>query len=598
MISIVSRLSQKCLTFNGATEGIRAEQFSCTGNFNQKFELIHIEENYYTVQAQHSNLYLTVKDDSSVDGTVLVQSNRKLTSNAQLFKFSGFLKLSKEVFIFNKLGNFVLQPLSNDTNGEMGFASFTGSQMQKFQVEFLRQGLFIIKSLYSQKLVETKSTNEGAQVLQVIPDYGDDQMFIFQHISKGWYTIANKLNGKCLTNEDVTSGFIFRTVRKLLVQRTCNVNENQLFKIEFAEALTSAQQPLSKLDQIVLYRPGTGTMWILKNNQEKFNPVYAQGDPGKGIGGYDLKSSADRAFAFDYTHSGKLDHIVLYRPGTGTMWILQNNKNTFTPVYAQGDPGKGIGGYDLKSSSDLAFAFDYEHSTKQDHIVLYRPGTGTMWILKNVGGTFSPVYAQGDPGNGIGGFDLKSKADRAFAFDYDHSGKLDHIVLYRPGTGTMWILKNVGGVFSPVYAQGDPGIGIGGFDLKSKDDQAFAFDYDHNGKQDHIAIYRPGTGTIWILKNTGGVFKPVYAQGDPGNGIGGYDLKSKADRAFAFDYDHSGKLDYIVLYRPGTGTMWILKNNAGIFSPVYHQGDPGNGIGGYDLKSSQDFAFAFSSIWE
>jgi len=48
----------------------------------------------------------------------------------------------------------------------------------------------------------------------------------------------------------------------------------------------------------------------------------------------------------------------------------------------------------------------------------------------------------------------------------------------------------------------------------------------------------------------------VYAQG---NGIGGYDLKSSDDRAFAFDYDHSGKLDSMALYRPGTGTMWILK---------------------------------------
>jgi spore germination protein YaaH len=54
---------------------------------------------------------------------------------------------------------------------------------------------------------------------------------------------------------------------------------------------------------------------------------------------------------------------------------------------------------------------------------------------------WSPVYAQGDPGSGIGGYDLASPADRAFAFDYDGSGKLDHLVVYRPGTGTIWILK-------------------------------------------------------------------------------------------------------------------------------------------------------------
>src|SRR3981081_1561242 len=54
-------------------------------------------------------------------------------------------------------------------------------------------------------------------------------------------------------------------------------------------------------------------------------------------------------------------------------------------------------------------------------------------------------------------FDRVAPADRAFAFDYDGTGKLDHLALYRPGTGTIWILKNDGGTFIPVYAQGDPG---------------------------------------------------------------------------------------------------------------------------------------------
>ena len=233
----------------------------------------------------------------------------------------------------------------------------------------------------------------------------------------------------------------------------------------------------------------------------------------------------------------------------------------FTPVYHQGDLGNGIGGFDLKSPADLAFAFDYDGSGKMDHLALYRPSTGTIWILKNVAGNFSPVYHQGDPGNGIGGFDLKSPADRAFAFDNNGSGKMDHLALYRPGTGKIWILKNVAGNFSPVYHQGDPGNGIGGFDLKSPADRAFAFDNNGSGKMNHLALYRPGTGTIWILnKDSAGNFSPVYHQGDPGNGIGGYDLKSPADLAFAFDYDSSGKMDHLALYRPGTGTIWILSH--------------------------------------
>src|SRR5215211_146683 len=37
---------------------------------------------------------------------------------------------------------------------------------------------------------------------------------------------------------------------------------------------------------------------------------------GGGIGNYDLLNVADRIVAFDYNSSGKLDHLVLYRPGT------------------------------------------------------------------------------------------------------------------------------------------------------------------------------------------------------------------------------------------------------------------------------------------
>ncbi|MEO0828463.1 MAG: hypothetical protein AAFY67_22955 [Cyanobacteria bacterium J06642_9] len=54
---------------------------------------------------------------------------------------------------------------------------------------------------------------------------------------------------------------------------------------------------------------------------------------------------------------------------------------------------------------------------------------------------FAPIYAQGDPENGIGGYDLKSPADRAFASDYDGSGELDHLALYRPETDTIKVIN-------------------------------------------------------------------------------------------------------------------------------------------------------------
>jgi hypothetical protein len=112
---------------------------------------------------------------------------------------------------------------------------------------------------------------------------------------------------------------------------------------------------------------------------------------------------------------------------------LKNLEGAFVPVYE----GQGIGGYDLRSASDRALAFDFDHSGRSDHLLLYRPGARIASTMKNIGGAFSPVHE----GQGIAGYDLVSANDRAFAFDYDHTGKLDHLVLYRPGAGIVHITR-------------------------------------------------------------------------------------------------------------------------------------------------------------
>ena len=325
-----------------------------------------------------------------------------------------------------------------------------------------------------------------------------------------------------------------------------------------------------------------------------FTPIYSQGSPGSGIGCYDLKVVTDRAFEFDYLHSGTADHLVLYRPGTGTIWILRNDNGDFSPVYREGSPGAGIGGYDLKSLGDRVFAFDYEHSGKLDYLVLYRPESGTIWILRNNNGDFSPVYQQGAPGDGIGGYDLRSLDDKIFAFDYEHTGKLDHLVLYRPGSGRIFIIGQDHRQFKPVYQQ--LSSGIGGYDLKSRSDRAFAFDYSHTGKLDHIVLYRPGAEVLYILQNTDGLFTSIYCQTiRTSGGVDGDRLWSLRHLVFPYDYDGSGKADHLVLYWPGTGVISILKHCDGYFTPVDGQGAAlGDGIGGYDLKSASDRIFPFT----
>jgi 1-phosphatidylinositol phosphodiesterase len=118
--------------------------------------------------------------------------------------------------------------------------------------------------------------------------------------------------------------------------------------------------------------------------------------------------------------------------------------------------------------------------------------------------------------------------------------------------------------------------GIAGYDLLSKDDRVLAFDYDGDGRQD-LFLYRPGSGAAWVARSNGdGTFTAVYAVGDNGpaepNGIAGYDLLSKDDRALAFDYDGDGKQD-LLFYRPGSGMVWVARSNGdGTFTAVRAMG--------------------------
>ena len=332
---------------------------------------------------------------------------------------------------------------------------------------------------------------------------------------------------------------------------------------------------------------------VLPDTPTPFSPVYRQGEPGNGIGGYDLSSTSDLIFEYDYDGTGKLDHLVLYRPGKGICWILENDSGAFKPKYPPtGSSNLGIGGFDLQSPTDRGFAFDYESSGKLNYLVFYRPGEGACFILARNGTGFRSVYAEGQGGWGIGGYDLSSTDDRMFAIDFKSNGKRDHICAYRPGKGIIWILERRGLGFGVVLKR--VGDGLGGYDLSSKDDRAFAFDMNGLGKMDSIVFYRPGTGTIWIVRAVDGVWKGVWTEGqDHADGIGGYDLQSTADVCFAFDWTHSGINNHIALYRPGTGIFWVVGPAlTGGFRAVL-RGEAGKGLGGYDLSSAADKAFAF-----
>lgn len=320
--------------------------------------------------------------------------------------------------------------------------------------------------------------------------------------------------------------------------------------------------------------------------------VYAQPYPGAGIGTYDLTSPADLAIAFDFSSTRRQDHLVLFRPGAGVAHIITPSGPNYRTVFASPYPGAGIGTYDLASPNDQMTAFDFDSSGKEDHLLLYRPGGGVAHVMRQVAGSFETVFASPYPGAGIGSFDLASPLDRVIAIDFDSAGTRDHLLFYRPGGGTVHVQKRSGGGFQLVMGSAFPGAGFGTFDLASPLDQAIAYDYDSSGIQDHVVFYRPGSGIVHILRRSGGAMRLVFSSPYPGAGIGTFDLASPYDRLIAFDYDGTGKKDHILAYRPGGGNVHILKPSGGNFVAVFTS-PSGVGIGRYDLASPLDKIVSF-----
>jgi RHS repeat-associated protein len=328
---------------------------------------------------------------------------------------------------------------------------------------------------------------------------------------------------------------------------------------------------------VFFIRPDSDKACILKSNGDgTFENVY--NSSAYDLAGYRLNSARDRAFAFDYNGDGYSD-LFFYRPDSNIAGIMRSNgDDTFENIYYS---NSGFYDYNITSERDRAFAFDYDGDGDSD-IFFYRPDSNKACVIRSNGdGTFENIY---NSNSGFYGYRITSKRDIAFAFDHNGDGYSD-IFFYRPDSNKACVIKSNGdGTFENVY---NSTSGIGGYNITSERDRAFPLDYNGDGSQD-IFFYRPNSNRAGVAQSNGdGTFSEAFFSN---SGIAGYKINSLRDRAFAFDYNGDGMSD-IFLYRPDSNYCGVARSNGdGTFYPAHLSS---NGIGGYTISSKRDRAFPF-----
>ncbi len=157
-------------------------------------------------------------------------------------------------------------------------------------------------------------------------------------------------------------------------------------------------------------------------------------------------------------------------------------------------------------------------------------------MLKEANETFAvnltnPVNGSISDAQGIG---IIVDKDRSYIGYFDNDKMSDYSV-YRPSTGTGYVLQSTNGL---------PKID----NLGQAGDIAVPGDYDGDGITDR-AVFRPSEGNWYVVKSQGKVLE-----------IQNFGLAG--DKPVQGDYDGDGKTD-LRGFRPSNGVWYLLQNTAG-----------------------------------
>ena len=287
----------------------------------------------------------------------------------------------------------------------------------------------------------------------------------------------------------------------------------------------------------VTYRTGCDQAGFDKSGDGRADPTYYRSsdttwnvlNSAGGTSSAAFGASSDIITPGDYTGDGQTD-LSVYRPSANT-WFYATNQAT---------PQNNIAYVPWGVSGDIPVPGDYDRDGKTD-VAVWRPSNGTWYILRSTNNTvqFTAWGASGDtPITGD--------------YDGDHIGDLG--LIRASGIDLRWLILNSN--FNNGFVLGCPTtvpICGAGTIFGQAGDRPVSGDFDGDFKTD-VAVWRPANGNWYFFRSSS-----ATVGNTAGANFGGGPFGIVGDIPQPADYDGDKKTDFAV-FRPPTGTWWILNS--------------------------------------
>ncbi len=193
-------------------------------------------------------------------------------------------------------------------------------------------------------------------------------------------------------------------------------------------------------------------------------------------------------------------------------------------------------------------------------LAVWRPATGTWYVLGGVAGSNMAIQGWGQSG------------DIPVPGDYDGDGKTDFSI-FRPDAG-----QNTGQWYF-IYSSNNV---IATYVFGEDDDKPAQADYDGDGRTD-AAVFRPSNNNWYVLGTTNGFYYSTWGEA--------------GDTPVSADYDGDGRAD-ISVWRSSNKTFYsVNSSNGGIQTITFTQSSTQPVCGDYDGDGKADFAIRSGADW-